>query len=82
MKAPAIPDIHAAVIALEGIWGKESDADLIVCAGGTVDYGIYPKECIEWMVCESARENSPGNKRQLLWGHVKFNIQSALRCCQ
>lgn len=48
MKAPAIPDIHAAVIALEGIWGKESDADLIVCAGGTVDYGIYPKECIRF----------------------------------
>jgi len=50
MKTLVISDIHSNIIALEAVWCRESDADLIVCAGDIVDYGIYPKECIEWMI--------------------------------
>ncbi|MCJ8329746.1 MAG: metallophosphoesterase family protein [Lentisphaeria bacterium] len=50
MKTLIISDIHANVIALEKVWAEESDADMVVCAGDLVDYGVYPRECIEWIM--------------------------------
>lgn len=49
MKALIISDIHANLYALEAIWEKEKDSDLIFCAGDLVDFGPYPKEVIQWM---------------------------------
>jgi len=49
MKALIISDIHSNIVALEAIWAKENDSDLIYCAGDLVDYGPYPKEVIAWV---------------------------------
>ena len=49
MKALIVSDIHANVIALEEIWKREKDSDVIYCAGDLVDYGPYPKQVIEWL---------------------------------
>ncbi|MCC5839667.1 MAG: metallophosphoesterase family protein [Opitutales bacterium] len=54
MKTLVISDIHANLIALETVWKRESDADLILCIGDIVDYGIYPVECVEWMMEKKA----------------------------
>ena len=50
MKTLIISDVHANIVALEALWQKERDADLIVFAGDVVDYGIHPRECIDWMI--------------------------------
>ena len=61
MKTLIISDVHSNIIALEAVWRKESDADLVVCAGDIVDYGIYPTECIEWMIDKGAMVVSGGH---------------------
>lgn len=48
MKILFISDIHANFPALEAVWKKEKDADLILCAGDLVDWGFYPREVIQW----------------------------------
>ncbi|MCC5849777.1 MAG: metallophosphoesterase family protein [Verrucomicrobia bacterium] len=50
MKTLILSDIHANLIALETVWKREGDADLILCAGDIVDYGPHPAECVEWMM--------------------------------
>ncbi len=50
-----ISDVHSNIIALEAVWKREAAADLIVCAGDLVDYGIYPCECIDWMIDKGVR---------------------------
>jgi putative phosphoesterase len=49
MKALIISDIHSNIVALEAIWKREKDSDVIYCAGDLVDYGPYPKEVIAWV---------------------------------
>ncbi len=49
MKALVLSDIHSNIFALEAIWSKEDDSDIIYCAGDIVDYGPCPKEVINWI---------------------------------
>ena len=48
MKILFISDIHANYPALEAVWKKESDSDMILCAGDLVDWGFYPREVLDW----------------------------------
>ncbi len=50
MKALIISDVHSNITALESVWEKEKDADVIICAGDLVDYGLHPREVIDWMI--------------------------------
>lgn len=77
MKALIISDIHSNVIALEEIWKKEKDCDIIYCAGDLVDYGPYPKEVIDWVrdkevVCvrgnHDERVSNLFRNKEELWG--------------
>jgi putative phosphoesterase len=49
MKALILSDIHSNIIALETIWAREHDADVIYCAGDLVDYGPRPREVLDWV---------------------------------
>jgi putative phosphoesterase len=49
MKTLIISDIHSNITALEAIWAKEKDSDLVYCAGDLVDYGPHPCEVIAWL---------------------------------
>ncbi len=49
MKTLILSDIHANIVALEAIWAQEADADLILCTGDLVDYGLFPKEVLDWV---------------------------------
>lgn len=49
MKALILSDIHSNIVALEAIWARERDADVIYCAGDLVDYGPWPREVLEWV---------------------------------
>lgn len=71
MKTLVISDIHSNIIALDAIWKRESDADLIVCAGDIVDYGIYPGECIDWMIDKGARVVSGNHDRGVIQAYEK-----------
>ena len=49
MKALIISDIHSNIFALEAIWQREHDCDVVFCAGDLVDYGPSPGEVIAWV---------------------------------
>lgn len=49
MKTLILSDIHSNITALEAIWAKEKDSDLVYCAGDLVDYGPHPREVIAWI---------------------------------
>lgn len=49
MKALIISDVHSNIYALEAIWSREDDSDVVYCAGDLVDYGPYPKEVLDWI---------------------------------
>lgn len=49
VKVLVLSDVHANVYALEAVWKKEKDSDIVYCAGDLVDYGPYPGEAIGWM---------------------------------
>jgi putative phosphoesterase len=49
MKVLIFSDIHSNIYALEAIWEKEHDSDLILCAGDLVDYGPYPRQVLTWI---------------------------------
>lgn len=49
MKTLVLSDIHSNIHALEAIWSKEADSDLVCCTGDLVDYGPYPREVLEWI---------------------------------
>lgn len=49
MKTLILSDIHSNITALEAIWAKEQDSDLVYCAGDLVDYGPHPREVIAWI---------------------------------
>lgn len=49
MKALIISDVHSNIYALEAIWAREQDSDIVFCAGDLVDYGPYPKKVLNWM---------------------------------
>ncbi|MSP12139.1 MAG: metallophosphoesterase [Chloroflexi bacterium] len=49
MKTLIISDVHSNIYALEAIWARESNSDLIICGGDLVDYGLYPREVIAWI---------------------------------
>ena len=48
MKILFLSDIHANFPALEAVWKKENDCDLILCTGDLVDWGFYPAEVLDW----------------------------------
>lgn len=49
MKALLISDVHANISALEAVWEKEKDADIIYCGGDLVVSGPMPNETIDWI---------------------------------
>lgn len=49
MKTLILSDIHSNIVALEAIWNKEKDADLVLCVGDLVDIGPYPREVVQWI---------------------------------
>jgi predicted phosphodiesterase len=49
MKTLILSDLHANIYALEAIWAREKDCDLILCAGDLVDYGPFPRETLAWV---------------------------------
>ena len=49
MKALILSDLHSNIHALEAIWAQEKDSDIIYCAGDLVDYGLYPKDVLNWV---------------------------------
>ena len=49
MKLLLISDLHANIDALNAIWKKESDSDVVLCVGDVVDWGFYPHETIAWL---------------------------------
>lgn len=49
MKALILSDLHSNIHALEAIWAREHDSDLIYCAGDLVDYGVFPNAVIAWV---------------------------------
>jgi len=49
MKALILSDLHSNIVALETIWAREHDSDVIYCTGDLVDYGPYPKEVLDWV---------------------------------
>ncbi len=66
MKTLLISDVHSNIIALDAVWGRESDADLIICVGDIVDYGIYPAECVDWMMDKNVRAVSGNHDRAVV----------------
>lgn len=54
MKALIISDLHSNIDALEAIWKKENDSDIIYCAGDLVDVGPNPNEVIAWLIYHKA----------------------------
>lgn len=66
MKTLVISDVHSNIIGLDAVWGKESDADSILCIGDIVDYGIYPRECVEWMIDKNVRAVSGNHDRGVI----------------
>lgn len=49
MKILILSDIHANMLALERIWQREKDCDMVVCAGDLVDFGFEPNEVVDWI---------------------------------
>jgi predicted phosphodiesterase len=49
MKLLLISDLHANIDALNAVWAKESDSDVVLCVGDVVDWGFYPHETIAWL---------------------------------
>lgn len=49
MKALILSDLHGNINALEAIWRKEKDSDIVYCAGDLVDYGPFPREVTAWV---------------------------------
>ncbi len=47
-KALIISDVHSNIYALNAIWEKEKDCDLIYCAGDLIDPVLYARETIQW----------------------------------
>ncbi|MBT9777998.1 metallophosphoesterase [Clostridium sp. MCC353] len=55
MKILVISDIHGNIDALETVWRREMDSDEIICAGDLTDYGVFPKEVIDWIRTHNVR---------------------------
>ncbi len=66
MKTLVISDVHSNIIALNAVWERESDSDLIICVGDIVDYGIYPAECVDWMMDKNVRAVSGNHDRAVV----------------
>ena len=49
MKILLISDLHANIDALNAVWARENDADVVLCAGDIVDWGWNPHEVIAWL---------------------------------
>jgi len=65
-KTLIISDLHSNIVALEEVWKKENDVDLVVCAGDVVDYGPYPCECIDWLIDKKALVVSGNHDREVV----------------
>ena len=72
MKALIISDLHSNIDALEAIWEKEKDSDIIYCAGDLVDVGPNPNEVVQWLK-EHAVKCVAGNHDQLLLDSITVN---------
>lgn len=49
MRIALISDIHSNLEALEAVWKRVKDADVILCAGDLVGYGASPNEVVEFI---------------------------------
>jgi predicted phosphodiesterase len=49
MKILLISDLHANIDALNAVWAKEKEADVVLCVGDIVDWGWNPHEVIAWL---------------------------------
>lgn len=50
MKILVLSDCHSNIDALNAVWAKEGDSDIILFAGDMVDYGFFPKETVQWFM--------------------------------
>lgn len=48
MKILIVSDIHSNYPALQAIWEKEKDSDVVLIPGDLVDWGFFPHECVTW----------------------------------
>ena len=48
MKILIVSDIHGNYPALQAIWEKEKDSDVVLIPGDLVDWGFFPHECVTW----------------------------------
>lgn len=55
MKILILADIHGNIDALKAVWNREMDSDEIICAGDLTDYGVFPKEVIDWIRTHNVR---------------------------
>lgn len=72
MKTLILSDIHSNIHALEAIWRKEPDCDLVLCVGDLVDYGPYPREVLAWI---------QGNHVQCVQGNHDAWVAAQYRQC-
>lgn len=48
MKILLISDVHSNVDALRVVEDNEKDFDLVLCLGELMDWGMFPRETIQW----------------------------------
>lgn len=66
MKALIISDVHANIDALRAVFAAEPDADVTYCAGDLVDYGLNPKEVLDFVREHNIHTVSGNHDRRLL----------------
>lgn len=72
MKILFISDIHANFPALEAVWKREHDSDLILCTGDLVDWGFYPKEALDWCRAHNVISVAGNHDHDIIrWYHEK-----------
>jgi len=76
MKMLLISDLHANIDALNHVWEKEKDADLVVCAGDCTDFGFHPHETIAWLKERNAIMVMGNHDRAIL---DRFEEREAIR---
>ncbi len=84
MKALILSDIHSNIYALEAIWAREKDSDVIYCTGDLVDYGPFPREVLDWVrnhqvICAQGNHDL-WLSRQFRSGNLYHRVAQDERC--
>jgi len=74
MKALVISDVHSNIDALNTIWEKESDSDVVIFAGDMIDYGFFPCEVIQWFKSRKNLIAVRGNHDNALLKHWRNGV--------